>query len=257
MVAQLRQRRSRLAQWSVRLGLLAVPVMVLAGLGHRFGVLDTPATFVVIAVSVALALAAVIAAVSALLAIWRKGDEGTGAAVRGLILGAVVLSVPLYAAFWLMALPRLSDISTDPENPPRFTIAAINRPASANPVLLPSPDQIAAQRSAYPHLASRLYPVDTGVVFNAALALVNDRRWQVLDLLEPVNAGEPGRIEATARTLLFAFKDDVVVVMTGEADGTRVDMRSASQYGRHDLGTNARRIQDFLDDLDAALAAGS
>ncbi len=43
--------------------------------------------------------------------------------------------------------------------------------------------------------------------------------------------------------------------MTDEGDATYVDMRSASHFGQHDLGDNARRIDDFLSDLDAAMLA--
>jgi len=51
------------------------------------------------------------------------------------------------------------------------------------------------------------------------------------------------------------FPVDAVVRMTDEGDATYVDMRSASQFGQHDLGDNARRIDDFLSDLDAAMLA--
>ena len=31
-------------------------------------------------------------------------------------------------------------------------------------------------------------------------------------------------------------------------------MRSASRYGRHDLGTNAKRVRNLIDDIDDLLA---
>ena len=31
-------------------------------------------------------------------------------------------------------------------------------------------------------------------------------------------------------------------------------MRSASRYGRHDLGTNAKRVRDLIDDIDDVLS---
>jgi uncharacterized protein (DUF1499 family) len=57
--------------------------------------------------------------------------------------------------------------------------------------------------------------------------------------------------------LVFAFPDRVVLRLRTEADGTRVDMRSTSAIGRHDLGQNARRISAFLAALDAALLAAA
>jgi len=38
------------------------------------------------------------------------------------------------------------------------------------------------------------------------------------------------------------------------SDGTRIDVRSASRYGRHDLGTNAARVRKLIDDIDDVLA---
>jgi uncharacterized protein (DUF1499 family) len=58
-----------------------------------------------------------------------------------------------------------------------------------------------------------------------------------------------GRIEATDTTRWFGFKDDVVVRLTPWGSGTRVDVRSVSRVGRSDVGTNARRIDDYLDAL--------
>lgn len=58
-----------------------------------------------------------------------------------------------------------------------------------------------------------------------------------------------GRIEATDTTRWFGFKDNVVVRLTPWSSGTRVDVRSVSRVGVGDTGTNARRIQRFLDRL--------
>ncbi|HEX9906401.1 MAG TPA: DUF1499 domain-containing protein [Propylenella sp.] len=60
-------------------------------------------------------------------------------------------------------------------------------------------------------------------------------------------------LEATASTPIFGFADDVVVRVRETPEGTRVDMRSASRIGEHDLGQNARRIKSFLAALDTKL----
>ena len=62
-----------------------------------------------------------------------------------------------------------------------------------------------------------------------------------------------GRIEATATSLLFGFKDDVVVRITDDMGVTRVDVRSKSRVGRNDLGMNAKRIRAFQSKLKAAV----
>ena len=42
--------------------------------------------------------------------------------------------------------------------------------------------------------------------------------------------------------------------LAADEDSTLVDMRSASRYGRHDLGDNAARIVAFFDALDREVA---
>ena len=54
---------------------------------------------------------------------------------------------------------------------------------------------------------------------------------------------------ATATSLVFGFKDDVVVRVAKGTDGTRVDVRSKSRVGRNDFGMNAKRIRTFAENL--------
>ena len=63
-----------------------------------------------------------------------------------------------------------------------------------------------------------------------------------------------GIIEAVARTPILGFRDDVVVRVRATTDGARIDVRSASRYGRHDLGTNATRVRNLIDDIDDVLS---
>ena len=57
-----------------------------------------------------------------------------------------------------------------------------------------------------------------------------------------------------ARTPILGFRDDVVVRIRATPDGARIDVRSASRYGRHDLGTNAARVRALLSDIDDILS---
>ncbi len=68
-------------------------------------------------------------------------------------------------------------------------------------------------------------------------------------------APRDGLIEAIARTPILGFRDDVVVRVRPTPDGARIDVRSASRYGRHDLGANAARVRALIDDVDDVLAA--
>ena len=64
-------------------------------------------------------------------------------------------------------------------------------------------------------------------------------------------------IEALAKTAILAFPVDISIRVTDEGETSYVDMRSASRYGRHDLGDNAARIAGFLTALDAAVAGAA
>jgi hypothetical protein len=69
-------------------------------------------------------------------------------------------------------------------------------------------------------------------------------------------AGNIATLEATAPTLIFGFRDEVVVRLRGTPQGTEVDVRSASEIGAHDLGQNARRVRAFFAKLDSVLQPG-
>ena len=55
-----------------------------------------------------------------------------------------------------------------------------------------------------------------------------------------------GRIEATATTFWFGFKDDVVIRITAEGANSQLDVRSKSRVGRSDVGANAARIRRLI-----------
>jgi hypothetical protein len=61
-----------------------------------------------------------------------------------------------------------------------------------------------------------------------------------------------GRVEATATTLWFGFKDDIVVRVRRADGGAQVDVRSVSRLGGGDLGANAARVRAFLERLETA-----
>jgi uncharacterized protein (DUF1499 family) len=65
----------------------------------------------------------------------------------------------------------------------------------------------------------------------------------------------PGAIEAVDRTLIMGFTDDVAVRVAGDERQAVIDIRSASRYGRHDLGRNAERIRRVLREIVARLEA--
>ncbi|MGB2293141.1 MAG: DUF1499 domain-containing protein, partial [Parvibaculales bacterium] len=88
----------------------------------------------------------------------------------------------------------------------------------------------------------------TDAHFDKIVALVQARGWKIV-----AQDKAKGVVEATDRTVLFGFKDDVVIRLSAEAGKTRIDMRSASRQGRSDFRVNAKRIEAFLADLKSAI----
>jgi hypothetical protein len=60
-------------------------------------------------------------------------------------------------------------------------------------------------------------------------------------------------IQGMHRTLIFGFRQDIVVRLREEAETTLVDVRVATRYGSHDLGSGATLIENYLHALDAEL----
>lgn len=60
-------------------------------------------------------------------------------------------------------------------------------------------------------------------------------------------------IQGEHRTLVFGFRQDIVIRLREEAETTLVDVRVASRYGSHDLGLGAEFTEAYLRALDAEL----
>ena len=56
-----------------------------------------------------------------------------------------------------------------------------------------------------------------------------------------------GRIEATATTPWWGFRDDVVIRVAPASGIARVDVRSVSRVGRGDVGANAARVREYIE----------
>jgi len=84
----------------------------------------------------------------------------------------------------------------------------------------------AQQRKAYPDLAPLILKAPRDEVFAAAQGVLASMGLELV----AADAAQ-GRIEAIATSLLFGFKDDVVVRIASAPNGTTVDIRSMSRVG--------------------------
>jgi len=138
-------------------------------------------------------------------------------------------------------VPPIHDISTDLEHPPQFVAVLPLRAGAPNPAVYGGPEVAAAQREGYPDLHSLVVHLAPGAAFARALASARAMGWTMV-----AADSAAGRIEATATTRWFGFKDDVVIRVEPDPAGSRVDVRSVSRVGQSDVGTNARRIRTYL-----------
>ena len=243
------ERSSPLARWSLRLALFSLPVIALAAGLYRAGLLEFEPAVATLAAGLAFALIAGLMGAAAFVIVWESGWKGIGRAMASVAIAVAVLAGPAAILARGMMLPPLTDISTDRVDPPRFRALAIARPRDANPLAYPGGTAAIIQRQAYPGIK----PVDLGATpeeaFNAVLAVVQKRHWRVLDATPPRGNHRDGQIEAVAVSALMGFRADVVIRVRPTATGARVDVRSASRYGVHDLGANASRIEALMADL--------
>ena len=197
---------------------------------------------------------------------WLNKKRGINATKSFRIMGMIVA---LGYAGWMLSwvytarsVPAIHDISTDLADPPQFRILALRTdnlddvPGADDPEmkgLNPQQRWESLHRSAYGDV--RTVRINEPVVDVVAKAerLAKARDWDVA-IADPIE----GRVEATATTALFRFKDDVVLRVRPSEDGkgSVVDMRSVSRVGVSDLGVNAKRVRAFLADLSGTVTAG-
>jgi hypothetical protein len=214
-----------------------------------------------------LRMGAQLAAVAAILGIVTIVVAGLckrwGAVLAGAVAAVVavtVIATPVHMQQRAQTVPPIHDITTDMDNPPAFVALARAREAAPNAVDYPGIETARQQRASYPMLQPVTLAVPMAQVQTATRDLIAARDWQLaeaspttLEAAAVALEAKTTTLEATATTRWFGFKDDVVIRLTDTSDGVRVDMRSASRLGKSDLGTNAERIQDFLEDLQRAV----
>ena len=241
---------SRLAIWARRFAAFSLPVVALAIVIERAGVLEIVPGLATFAAALVMAAIAVVLALASLIGIWRHGIEGLGAALTALAIGIALLAYPSFLAVRAYRLPMIADITTDPIDPPRFEKIAQARTRQANPVAYAGLYAAELQKAAYPDIAPLDVDASVQNAYEAARAVIEKRRWQVINTRAPQPGRREAYIEAVARSPIMGFRDDIVVRIRPVGQGARVDVRSASRYGRHDFGTNASRVRALISDID-------
>ncbi|MBD0415982.1 DUF1499 domain-containing protein [Oryzicola mucosus] len=232
----------------------ALVLGITAVVAHRWFSLETEAFLWVLGLVPLLAALAILLAGLAFSLIWRLGGEGGRSVLAALLLGAIVLTPYGMAGYYFLTLPMLTNVTTDLESPPLMPLAAGDRTGAMSRVTEPTLGTALLQLNAYPDMTGRRYELPMEKTLELVDGLIRKKGWRARSRVPAAVPGQPVTLEATARTLILALLADVSVRVTDDGEATYVDMRSASRYGRHDLGDNAARIASFLADLDQDVA---
>ena len=250
---QSKQRnRRRIMYIGFVLAIFCAFAAVSSGVGYRLGLWHFSIGFQILKWSVFLSGATLVLLLVAMFFIQSKTRMDSFVGFVGLIICLAMVYVPYSWKKTLDAHPYIHDITTDTLNPPSFVAVGELRTAEHHSIVYDGLEVAEQQKKAYPDLKTLFLDVQPASVLVEAIDVLLTMGLEIVS-----SDADSGRIEATATTLLFGFKDDVVVrIVENEAGGVSIDMRSKSRVGKSDLGQNAKRIRQFMENLTLRIAQG-
>ncbi len=245
------------------LGLASPAVALIGALGAAWGFWHFSQGFLGLAAALVLAVLAI--AIGAGVGARNRKKGIVAPKMRrwiGMAVGVGMISWLASVAIPAFTVPAIHDISTDLADPPQFQMLALRKD---NWDAIPGADDAnmkgmspqqrweVIHRGEYGDIRTVRINMPVVDVISKADRLAKVRGWQVA-VSDPVQ----GRLEATATSTFFRFKDDVVLRVKPTEDGTGsvVDMRSVSRMGVSDIGVNAKRVRAFLADLSGTVTGG-
>jgi uncharacterized protein (DUF1499 family) len=241
------ERPAVAATTSAALGILALTLVALGPALVQIGAATPRAGFSAFALGLLIGLLGFLLGI---LALWSTraggGRGGRGRAWTGAAIGLVLTLLLVTAVAPGRGLPRINDITTNPDDPPLFSAAARAVENQGRDLSYPGAAFADEQRRAYPDLAPLRLDAPPARVVEDARRVAESLGWTVT-AADP----EAGVLEGYETSRTFRFVDDVVVRVRPAGSGSVVDVRSKSRDGRGDLGVNARRIRAFLSRLES------
>jgi len=255
-------KRQKIRRWvrklAIALAIIGPLIFILAALGYRTGIFDLRTSLGVLSQNVGpkvLMLGLGISLISVLLS-WFVRPR------KGLIISLLAFLVSLGGLINLVGvkstvekLPFIHDITTDPEDPPKFTktiIDARTKTEATNTLeYFEKKDKedgtlvSVLQSKHYPEIRPVRRSEKPDEVFGQAEDMIKSMGWKV------VTVDKENRVlEATDTSFWYGFKDDVIIrIRPSKNGGSLIDMRSVSRVGGSDLGANAERLQKLIDGL--------
>lgn len=229
------------------LGVACALAALLAGPCYRTGLLSLGTAIATMRWATMGAIAGAVLSLSATFLLAVAGGSAarraTWLAVLGIAINLATAGPPLYLYREVQRLPRIHDVTTDLANPPAFVAVVPLRKDARNPVEY-KPQTADEQKKGYPDLVPLKLDLRFPDAFQRAEHAARAMGWDIVAVVPA-----EGRIEATDTTLLFGFKDDVVIRIRPQDAGSVVDVRSLSRIGGSDFGTNAKRVRAYLQRL--------
>ncbi|XQW83901.1 DUF1499 domain-containing protein [Thalassotalea piscium] len=219
--------------------LLGFPVAIIA---YRMQLWDMRTSFSLIKFSgYASAVVLGLVLLLGIFAIFKKQrNVAKSCSIIALLLAIPVVGLSLQASK-AKSLPFLHQVTTDTVNLPKFQKVIALRGENSNPLKYDSEKLAPLQLAAYPQLQPIISNLDTKKAFAKAITTANKLGWEIVAMNQT-----DGIIEAVDTTLLWGFKDDVVIRIEATESGSKIDLRSISRVGGTDLGANAARITKFI-----------
>src|SRR5438445_702444 len=177
---------SSLASWARNLAVFAVVAVVVSILIVRFGFLEMKPAIATFFGALGCAALSILVSLAAFAAIWQNGSRGMSRILLALLIDATVLAYPAYLALQYRKLPPIHDITTDPIDPPRFeALARLRTGDGANTAVYAGLYSAELQRRAYPDIEPVELEIPVDRAYAVTLALVNKRKWLVIDERPP------------------------------------------------------------------------
>lgn len=221
--------------------------LLLGALGTKFGVWGFQGGFMLLAVGTVLAaIVLFLGIIAGVYSMSKKMQAELSAILIGVVVSVVMLGMMGTQFMAATSVPPIHNISTDTESPPQFDKLVAIREAQedVNPHEYDREELAQIQKEAYPQIKPLITDVPPGEMQDLVVQVLQGMGLEIVD-----SNPTAGRVEATDETFWFGFKDDVVVRIRPEGNGSIVDVRSVSRVGQSDLGKNAERISEILNGL--------
>jgi fatty-acyl-CoA synthase len=152
-------------------------------------------------------------------------------------------------AWWEAQSPRIHDVATDWSEPLLFTANIMSARGPDANLVEPNP---VVPLDAGNGAGRPIAEINSETCAAARPAIVSMQPDQAFAAIKAALLADglsivtedprAGRLEATATSLVYRFKDDVAVRIRPQGIGSRIDIRSISRVGNGDMGANCRRI---------------